>query len=427
MSENIRIPYGVNTNGDLVHIDLVKNGKNCKCYCPDCKTPLIAKNGGKINIHHFAHECSSKCNAGETILHLLAKELIKNSNRILLPRLDHGVNRRSDEIYFEFEECILEKNLNNLIPDIQLKQKDKDNLLVIEIKVTNGIDEFKISKIRELGIPVIEIDLGIFINKIFDENLIEQLHYQLIDSSELKTWIHHPEIIVAGRNTKMNMYLDGDVFIDKLTNNRMFPHDTRLSDVTTLALLWKYNGEKPFVVYKALERLTHFFYIVEQPLKDDLFCEGYQCTLVDSDLTDLRFPTIPRLECRLIDQEKRSLFNNTKRIWKFAQERPDILLFEEDVKRLTEMGALRTISLNEQKIKAKIIDENIKIERLTISEIWDAYKNEYGGVQMQNIETMELIIVINGKVDENKHDFNNPRKVWYATKLFTQKILNGRV
>ena len=39
----------------IVTIEEVRNGKNCKCFCPKCKEELIAKNQGKIKAHHFAH------------------------------------------------------------------------------------------------------------------------------------------------------------------------------------------------------------------------------------------------------------------------------------------------------------------------------------------------------------------------------------
>lgn len=75
---NMKIPFGLDDEGKLVHIDSVKNGIRCEYTCPDCKTTLIARNGGSKYIHHFAHANAITCNAGEIILHLLAKDIFKS-------------------------------------------------------------------------------------------------------------------------------------------------------------------------------------------------------------------------------------------------------------------------------------------------------------------------------------------------------------
>ena len=42
------------SDGEIIHINDVPNGKNCGCICSKCKEPLIAKNGGTNYIQHFA-------------------------------------------------------------------------------------------------------------------------------------------------------------------------------------------------------------------------------------------------------------------------------------------------------------------------------------------------------------------------------------
>lgn len=74
------LKYALNYEGKLVHIDDVETGNNCGCICPACKEPLMAKNRGKIKIHHFAHQSGADCAAAyETILHLLAKEKVQEA------------------------------------------------------------------------------------------------------------------------------------------------------------------------------------------------------------------------------------------------------------------------------------------------------------------------------------------------------------
>ncbi len=75
-----RLSYGIDILGNIVHIDEVKNGKECGCFYPACKEPLIAKNSSNIKVHHFAHVSGVECEtAYETILHLLAKERIRKA------------------------------------------------------------------------------------------------------------------------------------------------------------------------------------------------------------------------------------------------------------------------------------------------------------------------------------------------------------
>ena len=64
------------SDGNKVFIDDVPNGKKCGCICSKCHEPLIAKNGGEINIHHFAHISDSNC-PGESSAHIEAKDIIK--------------------------------------------------------------------------------------------------------------------------------------------------------------------------------------------------------------------------------------------------------------------------------------------------------------------------------------------------------------
>lgn len=67
--------------GNIVFIDDVPNGKKCGCICSKCKEPLVAKNGGEIKEHHFAHLSNSYCR-GETLAHPKAKEIISEKDAI---------------------------------------------------------------------------------------------------------------------------------------------------------------------------------------------------------------------------------------------------------------------------------------------------------------------------------------------------------
>jgi competence CoiA-like predicted nuclease len=87
-SEKIELPFGINQNNELVHINQVKRGKRCNLLCPVCLYPLIAVKGNKRQ-HHFRHTVDSECARNpESAIHLVAKKMIVEEMRIILPKWD---------------------------------------------------------------------------------------------------------------------------------------------------------------------------------------------------------------------------------------------------------------------------------------------------------------------------------------------------
>ena len=77
-----KITYAINQNGELIYVDNVPNGSECHCVCPGCHEKMVAKNNGKIRMHHFAHISGTECvNGYETMKHLLAKEIITETRQ----------------------------------------------------------------------------------------------------------------------------------------------------------------------------------------------------------------------------------------------------------------------------------------------------------------------------------------------------------
>ncbi len=151
------ILMAVNKAGKNVYIDEVPNGKQCGCFCKECGGELVAKNNGKIKVHHFAHTSgndSIKCS--QTALHLLAKEIIAEEKCVPISR--------SGKIEFQPADKVeLEKSLGDIIPDIFAVVKNR--VFMVEILVSHAVDEEKLNKIKEHKISCIEIDLS---NKTFE-------------------------------------------------------------------------------------------------------------------------------------------------------------------------------------------------------------------------------------------------------------------
>lgn len=152
------LTYALNENGVLVHIDEVPNGAKCACHCRYCNAPLYAKNGGKQREHHFAHAHGKECEgAYESTLHLLAKEILQEAGRIMLPKSDNvhfpsGLIRIRNIEIEKLDECY------GIKPDAEGIMENGERLL-IEFHVSHKVDFKKRQVIVDNHLKCIEIDI----------------------------------------------------------------------------------------------------------------------------------------------------------------------------------------------------------------------------------------------------------------------------
>lgn len=171
-----------------------------RLFCPQCNEPLVAKNKGKIKEHHFTCYAGSKCEHGyETILRLLAKNVIQRHHKLLLPKLyatvagiTTGLLVKKEEIAI-FDRVMFEKRVSEVIPDIIVHDKNNTPLF-IEIKVTHGIDDIKMEKIKKMNISTLEIDLS----KGHITSYNEMLEC-LTTHSHVRSWIYNKEAEKVGQ------------------------------------------------------------------------------------------------------------------------------------------------------------------------------------------------------------------------------------
>lgn len=193
------LQYALDRNGILAHIDSVANGNNCDCVCPACNEPLVARNEGRINIHHFAHQSGLECScAYETTLHLLAKEKIQKAfyeNKVFNIKYEYTsycteiktckfirnteCKSTSYKTYnlkkYGYDTCEQEKSYDNIRRRSDLKISSTTNPkaqpIYIEFYVTHGSDEKKLHS----GCKIIEIKLENEedINKIICDGFVE--------------------------------------------------------------------------------------------------------------------------------------------------------------------------------------------------------------------------------------------------------------
>lgn len=190
----LKLTYGLDINGRLIHVNDVVKGKDCLCTCPECGAQLIAKKGEK-NQHHFAHVNGADCTGARmSALHKLAQQIIHDEKKIRTPKYQ-GDYTNKDEEDVVFSEVRLEMQYNkdgvNRRPDCVGIIGDKQ--LWIEVKVTHGIDSAKLANIKANRISCIEIDLSSLLNKDYTEIDIRDVLFTDM-GNDMRKWINNPEL-----------------------------------------------------------------------------------------------------------------------------------------------------------------------------------------------------------------------------------------
>lgn len=169
----VKIAWGLHESGNLYHITEVERGANCSCYCPNCKSPLIARQGKKL-AWCFAHNVETNCN-GESVIHYAAKQIIlnaaKSKQNINLPPIkilledvdafddDISVSWKSSLTTFNIFNANDEVKIDNIITDA-LCLDENGNVLAVEIFCKHKKSDLDIKKFIKSRLDSIEIDLS---------------------------------------------------------------------------------------------------------------------------------------------------------------------------------------------------------------------------------------------------------------------------
>ncbi|RYF22224.1 MAG: hypothetical protein EOO77_04520 [Oxalobacteraceae bacterium] len=97
----VDLVWGLDADGEAVHIDRAERGLACGLICPACRATLIARKGTR-KAAHFSHKGKdSGCGSGrETNARYWAKQLLVERKQIWTPVvkvLVEGVSRRASE------------------------------------------------------------------------------------------------------------------------------------------------------------------------------------------------------------------------------------------------------------------------------------------------------------------------------------------
>jgi hypothetical protein len=130
---------------------------------------------GESNEWHFAHvgECNSD-KLGESVLHLVAKDIIKGNSHIIFP----------DGKIFNYLPADIEYWIDDMRIDAVLTCCQSGERLMVEIVVTNPLEAEKLGRLRKLGYKVMTVDLGhLDYNIEWDE--LEQIIITQTDTKDL--------------------------------------------------------------------------------------------------------------------------------------------------------------------------------------------------------------------------------------------------
>jgi hypothetical protein len=175
----------------------------------------------------------------ESLLHRTVKSILEDAKRIQVPGLDHAVHRQAPDGYgggwddhrvdtfwvsapaeLRFEAVELERRLGRIVPDVVGRlakprpshpgsfvtrvqrgsheewdeQREEFHIhreiVLIEVAVTNKVDEEKLRKVQHLDLPTLEIDLGSMGGRL----TLDGLRKLVVDGLEGKHWLHHPAL-----------------------------------------------------------------------------------------------------------------------------------------------------------------------------------------------------------------------------------------
>lgn len=180
-----KLTVGLNENGKIITIEEAAQGKKCNCFCPICKSPLIAKNKVPISLakhdHHFAHYKDCPCKANdETVLHRWAKEVLSEEKALRLPEGNGRI--QSGLIHFINVEIEKRDETYGFRPDAEATLENGEKLL-IEFYVSHKVTAKKRKIIEENRLNCIEIDLN---HVEIDKDAIRSF---LTDEIVYKEWI----------------------------------------------------------------------------------------------------------------------------------------------------------------------------------------------------------------------------------------------
>lgn len=148
----------------------------------------------------------------ETLLHLIAKQILDEEKRIQLPdlmgtartTLQNGEPLTASKSYpgamVQLDDVELEKGIGRTRPDVIAHMREsapwEAGPILIEVTVTNSITEERMQRIRQNNLPTLEIDIRQLGGKVSRSEYARLV----VDEVAGKRWLHHPaEVLLCQR------------------------------------------------------------------------------------------------------------------------------------------------------------------------------------------------------------------------------------
>jgi hypothetical protein len=235
---NRLLTYALRDN-NLVHVKNVENGKDCLCICPFCKSELLAiNNDDNIPVPHFRHSIPCE-GAYESALHLLAKEVLKESKTLRIPNFHHDYDNQNEDSFFrsgffiDFDSAEDEVDLGDIVPDIICHKGGSK--LYVEFRNSHPIDAEKLAIIKNGDVSCIEIDIRKLnldkeeikafllqerdeIYYIFNPKLEEKYRkeYELIENERVKEEKEKNRLLEIQKEYEQKWYREFEMTIEKI-------------------------------------------------------------------------------------------------------------------------------------------------------------------------------------------------------------------
>ena len=164
------IIFGKDASGKLRHIDEVANGAGCGCFCPSpkCHQPLIAKNGGSIRAHHFAHKTGSCSWAIDNVVTELVYEFLTENRKMMFPELNYFDHMSKEHRLIAGSSIMQIGNIEytNIAkrgaPDlmVEVKANDQTRVFAFTINLIHRLSNEQRELLKSISSGVIQADLN---------------------------------------------------------------------------------------------------------------------------------------------------------------------------------------------------------------------------------------------------------------------------
>lgn len=189
--------------GRLVDASSVARGLTCGRVCPQCQSPLVAKQG-EIYIHHFAHHNRQPCDNAlvASILFAAKQELSESTSGVTAKReaeyRGERISRPRREVKWQVEMVANNWSIEHdgLEPDLVVANGGYRMAILVEI--ASRIFPKSLAKhYKQRNLPCMAISLNAVLSQLIDYKMsieLGMLNRLLLQDPSCRYWLWHPKI-----------------------------------------------------------------------------------------------------------------------------------------------------------------------------------------------------------------------------------------